>query len=260
MKITLFTSNNLRHIYLINSLLKVCDELNVVLENKTIFPGRKDGQYQKLEIIEKYFTNVEKAQKFFFKSNFINVKNKKLNVIPIEMGDLNLLSKNKLKNFLNSDVYVVFGSSYIKGWLANCLVKKKAINIHMGISPYYRGTDCNFWALYDNKPEYVGATIHYLSKGLDSGPILYHALAKPEKCTFRYTMKTVKSAIDSICIRINNRTIFNYRTVVSNQDKLIRYTRNIDFNDKIVSRYNRKKIQTNFKFNSQLYIRPYILK
>lgn len=51
----------------------------------------------------------------------------------------------------------------------------------MGLSPYYRGTDCNFWALYDKKPQYVGATIHLLSKGIDSGPTLYHALSKPEK-------------------------------------------------------------------------------
>ena len=48
----------------------------------------------------------------------------------------------------------------------------------MGISPYYRGTDCNFWAMYDNNPHLVGSTIHLLTKGLDSGPILYHALSK----------------------------------------------------------------------------------
>ena len=47
----------------------------------------------------------------------------------------------------------------------------------MGISPYYRGTDCNFWALYDNNSHLVGSTIHYLSKGIDSGPILYHAIS-----------------------------------------------------------------------------------
>ena len=33
----------------------------------------------------------------------------------------------------------------------------------MGVSPYYRGCDCNFWALYDNNPHLVGATIHICS-------------------------------------------------------------------------------------------------
>ena len=92
-------------------------------------------------------------------------------------GDLNKCKINSLSDFLNSDIYVVFGSSYIKGDLIDFLVKKKTINIHAGISPYYRGTDCNFWALYDNNPHLVGTTIHLLSKGLDSGPILYHALS-----------------------------------------------------------------------------------
>ena len=84
------------------------------------------------------------------------------------MGDLNHLKKADLKDFLESDIYVVFGSSYIKGFLVDFLIKRKAINIHMGLSPYYRGADCNFWALQDDNPHYVGATIHLLSKGLDS--------------------------------------------------------------------------------------------
>ena len=52
------------------------------------------------------------------------------------------------------------------------LVKKKTINIHMGVSPYYRGTDCNYWTLVDDNPHLVGATIHMISKGLDSDQIL----------------------------------------------------------------------------------------
>ena len=61
------------------------------------------------------------------------------------MGDLNYLNLNNLKKFLSSDIYIVFGSSYIKGKLVDFLIKK-AINIHMGVSPYW-GCDCNFWAL-----------------------------------------------------------------------------------------------------------------
>ena len=39
MKVTLFTSNNHRHNYLINLLFNICDELWVVQESKTLFPG-----------------------------------------------------------------------------------------------------------------------------------------------------------------------------------------------------------------------------
>ena len=73
----------------------------------------------------------------------------------------------------------------------------------MGVSPYYRGTDCNFWALYDGNPHLVGSTIHYLSKGLDNGPMLYHTLSKI-KDNFEYTMSTVKAAFVSVVTRIKD--------------------------------------------------------
>ena len=51
-----------------------------------------------------------------------------------------------------------------------------------------------FWALYDNNPHLVGSTIHMLSKGLDDGPVLYHALSKIKTSPFDYTMSCVKAA------------------------------------------------------------------
>ena len=44
----------------------------------------------------------------------------------IKQGDLNSLNKNDLSFALNSDLYIVFGSSFIKNkWLINFLIKKK---------------------------------------------------------------------------------------------------------------------------------------
>ena len=120
--------------------------------------------------MRKYFLKVDKAEeKYFEKDNYVKDF---VRLKMIKQGDLNSISKKDLKFALNSDVYIIFGASYItNNWLINFLIKK-AINIHMGLSPFYRGSSCNFWAIYDNNPEYVGATIHYLSKGLDSGKII----------------------------------------------------------------------------------------
>ena len=46
MRITLFTSNKNRHNYLINLLAEVSDELYVIQECGTIFPGIISGNYQ----------------------------------------------------------------------------------------------------------------------------------------------------------------------------------------------------------------------
>ena len=82
--------------------------------------------------------------------------------------------------------------------------------MHMGLSPFYRGCDCNFWALKDNNPDFVGATIHYLSEGIDSGKILFHA--KPSEKNNR-TLSTgneaVRSAHNGIIHHIKNKTLSN---------------------------------------------------
>ena len=90
----------------------------------------------------------------------------------------------------------------------------------MGISPYYRGTDCNFWAMYDNNPHLVGSTIHLLTKGLDSGPILYHALSKLKTSNpFEYTMSTVKSAFHSLKKKLMDKSIFTYTPLIQDIKK-----------------------------------------
>jgi methionyl-tRNA formyltransferase len=40
------------------------------------------------------------------------------------------------------------------------------------LSPYFRGTATNFWALEQGLPECVGATVHLATASVDAGPIL----------------------------------------------------------------------------------------
>ena len=261
MKITLFTSNNHRHNYLINLLSNFCDELCVVQECKTLFAGKNDEKYQTSSVIKKYFDKVIEAQNKIFKKEFINKDNKKnIKTLSILSDELNTLSLPYLDDFLKSDIYVVFGASYIKGELVDFLVKQKAINIHAGVSPYYRGCDCNFWALYDGNPHLVGATIHLLSKGLDSGPMLYHAMSNLKGNPFEYTMSTVKSAFHSIAERIKDGSIFNIEPVAQDKTKEIRYSRKSEFNEDIVKEYFKKEIILNSnKFDDNLLKEPYFL-
>ena len=261
MKITLFTSNCNRHNYFINLLSTVCDELYVVQECRSIFPGKKTDIYPKSKIIQKYFENVNSAQNKLFKNEYVNKNSQNIKSLPIIRGELNNISLSFLSDFLNSDIYLVFGSSYIKGELVEFLVQKKAINIHAGVSPYYRGADCNFWALYDNNPHLVGSTIHMLSKGLDDGPMLYHAMSNMKSNPFEYTLSSIKSAFHSITERIINKHIFKITPEIQDKSKEIRYSKIIEFNEEIVKNYFEKNIiLTNKEFDSSLLKDPYFLK
>tara|TARA_B100000427_G_C15339361_1_gene520426 strand:- start:25 stop:816 length:792 start_codon:yes stop_codon:yes gene_type:complete len=261
MRITLFTSNNIRHNYLINLLSTSCSELFVIQECKTIFPGTKPGRYPLSKIVNSYFENVNRAQIKIFGHSYSYSSNKNLKILPLAFDDLNNCSLNFLSPFLKSDLYIVYGSSYIKGELLEFLVENKTINIHMGVSPYYRGTDCNFWALYDGNPHLVGATIHLLSKGIDSGKILYHAMSNVKTSPYEYTMSTVKSAFHSVSDRIKDKSLLKIQTSKQDRDKEIRYSKKVEFDEKVLKDYLKKNIDLNSKnFDTALLKEPYFLK
>ncbi len=259
MKITLFTTNQTRHNYFINLLSNIATELNVIQESRERSIKTIHGHYPATEIMKGYFEKVLEAQKKLFgDSEFIKKKN--TNLLSIKFGEINKCSLQSISKFLKSDIFIIFGSSYIKDELVDFLIKKSAINIHMGVSPYYRGSDCNFWALYDNNPHLVGSTIHLLSKGLDSGPILYHAMSNIKADPFEYTMSTVKSAFYSISERIKDKSIFEMKPAIQNKDNEIRYSKKIEFNEKVVKDYLNKEINLKSKkFDNSLLKDPYFL-
>ena len=257
MNITLITSDQIRHNYLVNLLSNIATKLNVIQEKKTFFSNQN-----KISNLKKnYFLKVDEAQKKIFGNTAIDKKNKNIKLLSLENKKLEKCSLNFLSDFLNSDIFIVFGSSFIKKDLVNFLIDHKALNIHLGISPYYRGTDCNFWALFDNNPHLVGATIHLLSKGLDSGQILYHALSEIKEDPFIYTMSAVKSAFESITQKIENKTIFEHTPETQDKSKEIKYSKKNKFNDEVIKKFFLNKIDLNSKiFKLDLYKNPYFLK
>ena len=142
-------------------------------------------------------------------------------------------------------VYIVkcglsFNCSYIKGWLADFLINKKCLNIHIGVSPFYRGANCNFWAAYDMNYEYIGGTIHFLAKGLDSGPIIDLVFPNLNNCenAFDFTMKSVRSSQDYLIDLLEKGVDLKLiKANAQNKELLIRYSKNIDFNESVAQEF-----------------------
>lgn len=69
----------------------------------------------------------------------------------------------------------------------------------MGISPQRQGTACIFWTLFDNNPQFVGATIQRLAKSLDTGSVIQYV--RPEFTSpnlFHFSMQTVATGHDAL--------------------------------------------------------------
>ena len=240
MKITVFTSNSLRHVYLIKQLSKISRRIYVFQEKRPLLEGKKNSIYKKSLLIEKYFKRVGIAEKKIFRDVSRNISIKNLKILTLNFGELNSLNYKKYKSFFNSDIYIIFGSSFIKGSLCEFLIRKKAINIHMGVTPYYKGADCNFWALYDDNPGYVGGTIQLLSRKLDSGKTICIAKPKYNNDPFIFTMSSTKDVILKLKNLIKLKKISKIKPVKINEKKLIRHSKRKEFTEKAIKIFLKK--------------------
>ena len=240
MKVSVFTGDQPRHVYLLNKIAQVADQCTAVIERSaqsrgTFYSGNEETGNARVFV--DYFQGVKESEWRIIGDN--KTINPRVSLITLTSGDLSVTPISKLRAALDSDVYIVFGSSHIKGWLSDYLVQKRAINIHMGVSPYYRGSSCNFWATYDFRPAYVGATVHLLSKGLDSGNILYHVLPDPADCSsqFDFGMKAVRAAIDSVSPFLERFKIGDYSCLVQDRSLELRYSRKQEFTEEVAKEF-----------------------
>ena len=68
------------------------------------------------------------------------------------------------------DVIIVYGTGIVGGKVLS-QARTIALNMHTGISPYYRGCDCAFWPLHNEELHMLGATVHECVKDVDGGRI-----------------------------------------------------------------------------------------
>jgi len=93
--------------------------------------------------------------------------------LRVEVPHINHPDVVAVADRLQPDVIAVFGTSLIRGALLE-RGRLGMLNLHGGLSPDYRGADCTFWALYNNEPEQVGCTLHFINAGIDTGKLVAH--------------------------------------------------------------------------------------
>tara|TARA_R110002110_G_scaffold313491_8_gene526801 strand:+ start:7787 stop:8578 length:792 start_codon:yes stop_codon:yes gene_type:complete len=246
MKITIFTNNQPRHLSLVETLSAVSDDIHVIHECNTLFTGVVADFIRKSDVMQRYWEKVTSAEAAVFgRPRFLSQK-----TMPVLYGDVSHMTPEMLGEAAEADVFVVFGASFIKGPMCDFLVSRKAINIHMGVAPAYRGHSCNFWAMYDGRPDLVGATVHRLSKGLDQGAVLFHCF--PETAPdagFELGMRAVRSAHQGLAERIADGSFMEIEPVPQDISQQLRYSRGIEFTDEIAAEfldraYNKATVQT----------------
>lgn len=95
----------------------------------------------------------------------------------IAKGDLNSARVFRGISDLEPELLVAYGCSLIKGDLLEHF-DGRILNVHLGLSPYYRGSGTNIWPLVNGEPEFIGATFMYIDAGIDTGQIIHQMRAR----------------------------------------------------------------------------------
>jgi methionyl-tRNA formyltransferase len=100
--------------------------------------------------------------------------------ITHRVGSVNNETCKQLLEQFQPDIVVVNGTRIISKKILSC-TNAIFINMHVGITPWYRGSHGGYWALYNNDANNFGTTIHIVDTGVDTGRILKQVFVKPTK-------------------------------------------------------------------------------
>lgn len=169
MRAVVLTSTMRRHQYVANTLASRMDVACVWQEEKSFEPLRYAATPDEEAIIARHFDARDASEDTYFAEHG-QVSAPTRRVGPAGCNDAAEIDAMRA---LAPDVVLVFGTGLLRRPLIDTF-PGRIINIHLGLSPYYRGAGTNFWPLVNGEPEYCGATIHFLDIGVDTGPIVAH--------------------------------------------------------------------------------------
>lgn len=169
MKIAVFTANGIRHKYLANTLVAHAGEGLLVSECEPQDTTTGTTEEASPAIAEHFFLR-HKAETEFFAGN----DTFRFQTLPLQKGELGLSYVYDVIRSYTPDLMIAFGCSIVKEPLLSLLGPGRFVNLHLGLSPYYRGSGTNFWPFVNKELEYVGGTLLHIDPGVDTGDIIAH--------------------------------------------------------------------------------------
>jgi folate-dependent phosphoribosylglycinamide formyltransferase PurN len=166
--ILIITGDQLRHNYFVNRLGEAFDLRGVVSE--AVYKPKIEGSETEVHVLTRHFEQRDQAEERFFAEDR-QMQVPEQDRLHISKGDANADHVYEWIVVREPRYLVLYGSSIIRERLLKAF-NLRTINMHLGLSPYYRGSGTNFWPLVNGEPELVGVTIHLATLDVDAGAIL----------------------------------------------------------------------------------------
>jgi|WetSurMetagenome_2_1015567.scaffolds.fasta_scaffold62450_2 folate-dependent phosphoribosylglycinamide formyltransferase PurN len=205
MKVLCIVGSQLRHQYFLSKIIENFEVSGIILFERTLVqpPKIKEDIFSKddLEFEQKHLAFLKSKEEEYFNSGILKYEND-FNIRKVESGkELNCIETIDWVKSLDSDVLVDYGSLLLSNEFLDACPEWK-INLHGGLSPWYKGSATLFWPLYFQQPELAGITYHILSKKIDGGELLQH---------YRPVIKANDSISDIGCRAIKDGSEFGIK-------------------------------------------------
>lgn len=226
--VVIITSDQLRHKYFCRQLSINLNIAGIVAECKS--SATTDVSVHNVQdqiLIEKHFKERDDVEMQMLGKgiNFPDV-----DILKINFGEVNNNAAFDWIGDHNPDLIILYGSGIVKDPILSGF-RNKIVNLHLGLSPYYKGSGTNFWPFVYNQPECVGGTIHLAVEKVDAGSILHQFRPEFEEKDKIHEIgtKTIIKATKLIPLVVNKYLSNEIHPVAQNQ-KEGRVFRNKDFN------------------------------
>jgi methionyl-tRNA formyltransferase len=168
LSIVLLTGDGLRHRYAAARLAATTHLAGVVRETKMPAVVEPPASREDREVLARHFAERDTAEQRLLGEEIPFPDRPRL---EIPSGTINAPEVCAWVQERRPDYVVLFGTGIVRAPLLERFAGR-LVNLHLGLSPYYRGSATNFWPLVQAEPECVGATIHLAVAAVDAGPIL----------------------------------------------------------------------------------------
>ena len=179
-RLLIFSGVNRRYKYLANHLLESFPQSALIIQ--TNYKGDYKGMYDKnpeydpdvINLLNLHLEKRDEIERCYYPHDFFELSQVHSS---LEVNS-NSLNSDSVCDFIKSykpDVVFAYGIGLLSKNVLDILSDIPIINLHFGITPYYRSSDTLLWPLYLQQPGHIGYTLHAINNQIDHGPIYHQA-------------------------------------------------------------------------------------
>ena len=184
MKVLIISGSHPRHEFILRDVITQYSQIKfeiIVMQRESLLPKypMKDQNptpaQQKL--FSYHFKLRQKIEGDFFGNRNLSSHTKlpNVNISVVTQDQLNSFFVHRIIESFGANACIVMGAGMLTQDTLN-LLPKETFNIHLGLSPKYRGSATLFWPTYLMDPFSTGITFHRINAQPDAGDILHQTL------------------------------------------------------------------------------------